>query len=130
LQPIPVISIIDDDESIREATQHLIRSLGFSTHTFVSAEEFLQSERINDTCCVITDMQMPGLSGSDLQEFLIAQGRHLPIIFMTAFPDEKIKEKVLQSGAVAFLTKPFDAEILIKHVETALKLNTDLPPPS
>jgi FixJ family two-component response regulator len=123
-----VISIIDDDESIREATQHLIGSLGFSAHTFVSAEEFLQSERINDTCCVITDMQMPGLSGSDLQELLIAQGRDLPIIFMTAFPDEKIKERVLRSGAIAFLHKPFDGEVLIKHVETALNRTTPLPP--
>jgi FixJ family two-component response regulator len=120
LQSVPVISIVDDDESIREATQHLVRSLGFTVHAFASAEEFLQSKHLNDTCCVITDVQMPGLNGCDLQKRLIAQGCDLPIIFMTAFPDAKIQEQALRSGAIAFLSKPFDGEILIKHIETAL----------
>jgi FixJ family two-component response regulator len=121
LPPVPIISIIDDDESVRDATQSLIRSLGFVTHTFASAEEFLQSERIKDTSCIIADLQMPGLKGAELQSLLIAQGRALPMIFVTAFPNEKIREQVMRAGAIAFLSKPFDGDILVKYIEAALK---------
>ena len=101
---VPMISIIDDDVSMRDA----------------SAEEFLESDRLNDTACVITDMQMPGLSGADLQSLLIAQGVDTPIIFITAFPEEKLRRRVLNAGAVGFLSKPFDEGHLIRCLKTAL----------
>jgi FixJ family two-component response regulator len=116
-----LISIIDDDESVRIATTSLVRSLGFIVHTFASAEDFLKSERVKDTSCVITDIQMPGLSGVELQRRLIAQGNHTSIIFITAFPDEAIRERVLEAGAIGILTKPFDGESLIRCLDRALK---------
>jgi FixJ family two-component response regulator len=117
---VPVVSIVDDDESVREATRGLVRSAGFRAITFASAEEFLQSDRVNDTSCLIADVQMPGLSGVELQARLIAQGHPAPIIFLTALPDERIRRKVLRAGAVGFLCKPFEAECLINHVHKAL----------
>ena len=103
-----MIAIIDDDESVREATRGLVRSLGFNADAFASSEDFLQSDRINDTSCLITDVQMPGLSGVELQSLLVAQGRRTPIIFITAFPEERIRSRVLEAGAIGFLSKPFD----------------------
>ena len=118
---IPVISIIDDDEAVRVATQSLLRSLGFDTHTFASAEDFLQSARVRDSSCVITDVQMPGLSGVELQDRLRAQGHRTPVIFLTAFPDEKMRTQAMNAGAVCFLSKPFDCATLITCLDTALK---------
>ncbi len=116
-----MISIIDDDESVRETTKELVRSVGFDADTFASAEEFLQSSRLNDTACVIADIQMPGMSGLELQSFLLAHSYRTPVIFMTAFPEERIREHVLNAGAVGFLGKPFDDECLINCLEAALK---------
>jgi FixJ family two-component response regulator len=121
LQKTPVISIIDDDESVRAATRNLVRSLGFSVNTFASAEDFLRSPRMNDSSCVITDVQMPGLSGVELQGRLLAQGRSTPIIFVTAFPDAGVKARAMQAGAICFLTKPFDGSTLINALDAALK---------
>jgi FixJ family two-component response regulator len=118
---IPVISIIDDDESVRLATKRLVRSLGFIGHTFASAGEFLQSARLNDTSCVIADVQMPGMSGVELQSLLLSRGNHTPMIFITAFPDERVRARVLEAGAICFLSKPFDGPRLIQCLETALK---------
>ena len=87
MQHAPIISIIDDDESMRCATKSLVTSLGFGAYTFASAEKFLQSPHLDHTSCVITDLQMPGLNGVELQKSLLAQGRHIPIIFVTAFPE-------------------------------------------
>src|SRR5579859_1558988 len=84
-----MISIVDDDTSAREATKSLVRSLGYSVVTFASAEDFLQSDRIADTSCLIADVQMPGLNGMELQRALIAQGHHMPMIFVTASTEEK-----------------------------------------
>ena len=117
---VPVISIIDDDASVRVATNRLVRSLGYVAHTFASAEEFLASSRVNDTSCMIADVQMPGMSGIELQSHLLAQGRRLPIIFITAFPEESARTKALNAGAVCFLTKPFDGPTLIRHLDAAL----------
>ena len=89
----PVISIIDDDEAVRVATENLVRSLGFGASTFASAEEFLQSARLHDTSCLITDVQMPGMTGVELQSYLLEQGHDLPIIFITAFPEERVRER-------------------------------------
>ena len=111
----PMISIIDDDAFVRVATDGLVRSLGYRTTTFASAEDYLQSDRINDTSCVITDVQMPGLSGVELQSVLLARGDPTPMIFITAFPEEKVRRRVLEAGAIGFLSKPFDDEQLIEH---------------
>ncbi len=115
-----MISIIDDDVSMRNATRRLVKSLGLNADTFASAEEFLESDRVNDTACVITDMQMPGLSGAELQSLLIAQGVNTPIIFITAFPEESLRRRALDAGAVGFLSKPFDEARLINCLKTAL----------
>lgn len=118
---IAVISIIDDDESVREATKGLIRSLGYAAASFASAEEYLQSDRVRDTSCLITDLHMPGMSGADLQDRLLADGFRTPIIFMTAYFDEKVRSRVLHAGAFGFLRKPFDDECLIECLDKALK---------
>ena len=122
---VPVISIVDDDASVREATNGLVRSLGYHAATFGSAEDFLESEHIDDTSCLITDVQMPGLCGVELQSVLIARGTRLPMIFITAFPEDRIRRCVLEAGAFGFLSKPFEEAVLIEHLETALgaKLN-------
>jgi FixJ family two-component response regulator len=116
-----MISIVDDDESVREATKGLVRSLGYDGATFATAEEFLQSNRVCETSCVITDVQMPGLSGVDLQSRLIAQGNRTPVIFITAFPDQQTRERAMRVGAIGFLSKPFKEECLIRHLDAALK---------
>lgn len=118
---IPVISIIDDDASVRVATNNLLRSLGYTVHTFASAEEFLRSARLDETWCVIADVQMPALSGVELQSLLVAQGHRLPFIFITAFPEETIRARALKAGAICFLTKPFDGPTLIKCLGAALE---------
>jgi len=115
-----MISIIDDDVPMRNATRRLVKSLGLNADTFASAEEFLESDRLNDSACVITDMQMPGLSGAELQSLLIAQGVNTPIIFITAFPEESLRRRALDAGAVGFLSKPFDEGRLINCLKTAL----------
>ena len=117
----PIISIVDDDESVRVATLKLVRVHGFAAHGFASAEEFLRSPRAGDTSCVITDVRMPGMSGVDLQSHLIAQGRRVPMIFITAFPEEGSVARAMAAGAICFLTKPFDGEKLISCLTEALK---------
>ena len=122
---IPVISIIDDDESVRAATNRLVRSLGFVALTFACADDFLRSPGLNDTSCVIADIQMPGMSGIELQSALIASGKDIPIIFITAFPDERIRMRAMEAGAVGFLSKPFKGSTLIQHIDDALKSQSD-----
>jgi FixJ family two-component response regulator len=114
------IAIIDDDESVRETTRMLLRSLGYATATFASAEDFLNSGEIDRTCCVITDIRMPGMSGVTLQTRLLKQGSRIPVIFITAFPEERIKQQVLAAGAHGFLVKPYQEHSLISCIETAL----------
>jgi FixJ family two-component response regulator len=118
---LQVISIVDDDASVRAATDNLLRSLGYTVNTFVSAEEFLRSTHLNDTSCVIADVQMPGMSGVDLQAWLLAQGYRVPFIFITAFPEETIRARALKAGAICFLTKPFDRRTLIRCLDAALE---------
>ena len=117
----PVLSVVDDNASVRVGTENLLSSLGYTVHTFASAEEFLRSAHFSDTSCVITDVQMPAMSGVELQALLLAQGHHLPLIFITAFPDETIRARALKAGATCFLTKPFDRLTLIKCLDTALQ---------
>ena len=120
LSKVPMISIVDDDRSLREATKGLVRSFGYGADTFASAEEFLQSDRVNDTSCLILDVNMPGLSGIELQRQLIEQGNRMPIIFITAIPEETTRAKALDAGAVGFLSKPFREEWLIDRLDVAL----------
>jgi FixJ family two-component response regulator len=117
----PIVCIIDDDPSIRLATNGLVRSLGYRAATFESVEDFLRSDLLGDTSCLITDVQMPGLSGLELQRLLNARGARLPIIFITAFPEERIRRSVLEAGAIGFLSKPFNEARLIEHLQTALE---------
>lgn len=114
-----MIAIVDDDASVREATKGLVRSLGYLAETFASAEDFLKSERVHDTWCLITDVQMPGMNGVELQGRLIAEGRHTPTIFMTAYPDDRLRARAMGAGAVGFLNKPFNDENLIAYLDKA-----------
>ena len=115
-----VISIIDDDGSIRAATANLVRSLGYVVHTFASAEDFLRSPRLHDTSCIITDVRMPVMSGLDLQAHLLAKSHAVPFIFVTAFSVESDRDRALKAGATCFLSKPFDGETLVECLKTAL----------
>ncbi len=117
----PVIAVIDDDESVRVAVASLLRSLGMLVLSFAGAEEFLRSPGLVDADCVITDIQMPGTGGLELQERLNARGRQLPIIFVTAYPDDRMRARALAAGAAGFLSKPFTAEELTDRLETALQ---------
>ena len=121
MQDAPIISIIDDDESMRCAMKSLVTSLGLDAYAFASAEAFLQSPHLDDTSCLITDLQMPGLSGVELQKSLLAQGHRIPIIFMTAFPEERMRARAIEAGALGFLSKPFESETLIKLIDKAIE---------
>jgi FixJ family two-component response regulator len=116
----PFISIIDDDESVREALWGLVRSVGFAVSTFASAEEFLNSGHFGNADCLILDVCMPGMGGIELQRQLVA-GRHdVPVIFITAHEDEGVRTRALKGGAEAFLIKPFSEESLLGAIEAAL----------
>jgi FixJ family two-component response regulator len=116
----PVISIVDDDASVRAATNNLLSSRGYIVYTFASAGDFLQSDRLQDSSCVIADVQMPAMSGLDLLTHMRAQGNKTPFIFITAFPDEGVHARALKAGAIGFLAKPFAGPDLIKYIETAM----------
>ena len=119
-----MISIVDDDEPVREATEGLVRSLGYDAAAFASAEEFLSSDRLNDTVCVVTDLQMPGLSGIELQSRLAAEGHRIPIIFTTASPEERVRRHAKEAGAFGFFSKPFDADLFIGCLNRAVSSAT------
>ena len=116
-----VISVIDDDASVRAATNNLLGSHGYRVRTFASAEEFLRSAHLNDISCVIADVRMSGMSGIELQTLLLTQGHRAPLVFITAFSEEAVRAQALSAGAICFLTKPFDRLTLIKCLDTALQ---------
>lgn len=118
---LPRISVVDDDESVRESLSGLIRSVGFGVMVFASAEEFLSSKRLLDTDCLILDVRMPGMSGIDLQRQLAASHTSIPVIFITAHGDEEARLRALNGGAVDYLLKPFSEEALLKAIDTALE---------
>jgi FixJ family two-component response regulator len=120
LSTLSVISVIDDDASVRTATNNLLSSHGYLIQTFVSADDFLQSDRLDDSACVIADVQMPAMSGLDLLTHMRIKGYTVPLIFITAFPDENVRARALKAGAVGFLAKPFAGPVLIDCIETAL----------
>ena len=122
-----MISIIDDDASVRAAIGNLLQSLGYVTHVFESADEFLRSDHLDQTSCVIADVNMPVMSGVDLLVLLRNQDKRVPFIFITAFPDERIRARAFGAGALGFLTKPFDRDHLIQCLEEALRLDDGNP---
>jgi FixJ family two-component response regulator len=116
-----VISIVDDDESVREATKGLLEARGYPAEAFSGAEEFLQSGHVEGTRCLITDVRMPGLTGIELQRRLRSIGHRIPVIFITARQDERTRLQALQAGACGFLSKPFSEEGLIQCLVVALR---------
>ena len=117
----PVISIIDDDVSVRVALESLVRSLGYVARTYDSAEAFLDSPDLAETSCIVTDIQMPGMSGLDLNCRLKAAGYNVPTVFITAFPEDYIRARAESCGAFGFLAKPFDGQVLIGLVTSAVQ---------
>jgi FixJ family two-component response regulator len=124
MSEVPLISIVDDDALAREGIRQLVESLGYRVVTFSSAEHFLESSVIAETTCLITDVQMPGLNGLELQEALQSQGLQTPIILITAYANEKHRSRALDAGAVGFLGKPFNEESLIKCLTAAIKVRS------
>jgi len=115
-----LVAIVDDDRSVQSAVKDLMESAGFSARCFGSAEEFLESEPRNPTACLVSDVRMPGMSGLELQAKLMAQGSSIPIIFITARRDARMKAEAMKAGAIDFLSKPFDDEVLLERVRAAL----------
>jgi FixJ family two-component response regulator len=116
-----LVAIVDDDDSVRGTLKELLRSAGFSSQTYASAEDFLESGHQQDTACLITDIRMPGMSGLELQARLNAEHCRIPTIFITAHGDEEMRFQALREGAVEFLPKPFDDEVLVESVRAALE---------
>jgi FixJ family two-component response regulator len=115
-----VITIVDDDAWARSGLADLILSLGYEVRAFESAEQFIQSGSIKDTACVITDLHMPGLSGLDLQSHLRSKGHRTPVIFVTAYPNDKHRQQALAEGAIGFLSKPYDERSLVACLTQAI----------
>lgn len=117
----PLISVVDDDESIRESLPDLLQEFGFAARTFSSAEEFLISESLNETKCLILDVAMPGLSGPDLQRELARRRQEIPIVFITAHCDATVRPRLIEQGAVECLFKPFSDSDLLEALNSALR---------
>jgi FixJ family two-component response regulator len=115
-----IVMIVDDDESVRRAARRLIKSFGFAVETFASAEDFLTSDRLPQTACLVLDVQMPGLNGLELQSHLISEGHQVPIVFITAFSDESARDQALEAGALGYLVKPFEETDLLNAINLAL----------
>lgn len=120
-----LISVVDDDESVRRTTTLLIESFGFRAATFESAETFLRSGHLYDTSCLVVDVQMPGMSGLQLQSHLAAAGCGIPIIFITAYESDDSRQRAMQAGAAAFLGKPFNDEQLLQTIRSVLGQNNE-----
>jgi FixJ family two-component response regulator len=115
-----LISIVDDDESLRRSVRNLLTSVGFRVETFASAEAFLQSMHRANTGCLVLDLQMTGMSGLELLTYLAATGARVPVVILTAHADDESRRRTLQAGAIAFLGKPFEGDILLGAVRRAL----------
>ena len=118
-----LVSVVDDDESVRESLPDLLREFGYAARTFSSAEEFLGSDCVDQTRCLMLDIGMPGMTGPDLQRELKLRGQQIPIVFITAHKDEAIRTRVLEEGAVECLFKPFSDTAVLEALNTALQLN-------
>lgn len=117
----PLLSVVDDDESVRESLPDLLREFGFGARAFSSAEDFLSSGLIDETSCLILDVSMPGISGPELQEELKRRGQEIPVIFITGQREDAIRHRVLKQGAAGFLLKPFSDEALLAAIKAALQ---------
>jgi FixJ family two-component response regulator len=117
----PLISIVDDDQAVREALQRMLRSYGYTTAVFASAEQFLASGRPCDESCLILDVRMPGMTGLGLHHHLISEGCRVPIILMTGSPTLRERERAMSMGVVSYLTKPLDERILLDTLREALE---------
>ena len=115
-----LITIVDDDPLVREGIARLVRSLGYRSNVFSSAEEYLEGD-VDDCSCLITDLHMSGMNGAELQEHLVAAGNRIPVIFITSYFDEKIRARLLQAGASGFLRKPFSYDGFVDCLNTTLK---------
>jgi FixJ family two-component response regulator len=120
LENISIVTIVDDDESVRRAMADMVESFGYTVVTFASGTEFLASRHLHDSACLITDVRMPGMSGFELHDRLIAASRMIPTIFLTAFPDEKGNDRANKARAVAYLSKPAQRDDLRVHIHSAL----------
>jgi FixJ family two-component response regulator len=118
----PLVAVVDDDESVRESLPDLLREFGFATRSFSSAEEFLASDSLVQTGCLVLDIAMPGMTGFDLQRELRLRGHCIPIIFISAHKDEVVRRRAFQQGAVEFLFKPFSDTALLQALNTALRV--------
>jgi FixJ family two-component response regulator len=119
----PLVSIIDDDESVRESLPDLLKELGFSAEAFSSAEEFLASDHVDRTKCLILDVAMPGMTGPELHRELMHRGQPIPTIFITALKDDTVRPRLIQQGAVDCLFKPFTDDVLLEALSSALRAN-------
>jgi len=117
----PLVSIVDDDESVRESLPDMLKELGFAVRAFASAEEFLACDCIDQTRCLVLDIGMPGMSGPDLQQELALRGQAIPIVFITAHADEAARRRLIEDGAVECLFKPFSEAALLAAVNAALQ---------
>ena len=120
---LPLISVVDDDESVRESLPDLLRVFGYDVRTFASAEEYLDSGFMDETGCLILDIAMPGMTGPELQEELKLRGRRTPIIFITAHSDDATRPRLMNNGAVECLSKPFSEKALMSALDVAFKMN-------
>ena len=118
-----LIAVVDDDQSVREALENLISSVGYEVNLFASAEDFLDSDKSLQTDCAILDVRLPGISGLELQQRLAAERQNIPIIIITAQGDDKTQDEAVAAGAIAFLKKPFKEEVLLTALESALNRN-------
>ena len=118
----PLVSVVDDDESVRESLPDLLRELGYSARAFSSAEEFLASDCISETGCLILDIAMPGMTGPDLQRELAVRGQEIPVVFITAPSDEAVRARMLEQGAVECLFKPFSETALVAALDAAFRV--------
>ena len=115
-----IVSVVDDDPMARDSTVDLLNSMGFTAVGFESAEHFIDSEEVKNTCCLITDQNLAGLSGTELQYYLRTEGYRTPVIFITGFPEAAVRERALGDGAISFLIKPFEEAALVNCLQTAL----------
>lgn len=119
----PLITVVDDDESVRESLPDLLREFGFEAQTFSSAEEFLASDSVADTNCLVLDVAMPGMTGPELQQELALRDREVPIVFITAHRDAATRLRLIAQGAVECLFKPFEPNDLLQALNTALRVS-------
>jgi FixJ family two-component response regulator len=116
-----LISIVDDDSSAREGTMDLVQAIGFATETFPGADDFLNSDHVNSTSCLIADVRMPGMTGLELHDRLVEAGKSIPTILLTAYPNGRDRERALRAGVICYLAKPYNQDDLLECIRSALE---------